>query len=79
MRAGWEGPGPDVRAHYSRVIEVGPLRLTMDVWQYSEFEWAYGLQGHNAEHPEVKTADRAMEAAETFMRGYLRAAAKQLR
>jgi hypothetical protein len=79
MRPGWEGPGNDVRAEYSRVIKVGPLRLTMDVWQYSENEWAYALQGRNAEHPEVKTADKAMAAAELLMRGYLRVAARQLK
>ncbi len=78
MREGWIGPGPDLRPHYSREIVVGPLRLYMDVWQgdVDGHEWEYSFQGRCAEGPSLRSCEKAMDAAEILLRGYLRSAAR---
>lgn len=75
----WGRSGHDVRAHYHRYIDVGPLSLSLSVWPIDDdcTRWTYGFQGRSSERvAPLKSAERAMQGAEVVLASYLRQAAR---
>jgi hypothetical protein len=75
----WKRSDHDVRAHYDRCVDVGPLSLRLSVWPIDDdcTKWTYGFQGRSAERVvPCKTAERAMDSAEVVLASYLRQAAR---
>jgi hypothetical protein len=75
----WKRSDHDVRVHYDRCVDVGPLSLRLSVWPIDDdcTKWTYGFQGRSAERVvPCKTAERAMDSAEVVLASYLRQAAR---
>jgi hypothetical protein len=66
---------------WSRRIQEGPLRISLDVWPIDEAsnEWVFGINGSNAVLPMlVKPVDEAMRLADSELGRLLKRAHSQL-